>query len=301
MPETVLITGASGLIGRHLSRMMEDEGYRVRTLSRHPKVGTEYFWDPAKGLIDPKALIDVDHLVHLAGAGIGDKSWSSARKEEILKSRVSGCELLFHTCQTQGLRLKSFISASAVGLYGSEPSTQVFTESDSAGNDFLAKVCTEWEKAALRFEEIGVRVVRIRTGIVLAADGGILPQMALPVRWGLGTPMGSGNQHIPWIHIRDVCRMYLEAIRNEHWKGAFNAVSTGQVTNREFTKALARLFHKPYWPMPLPGFLLRLVLGERSDLLLKGNLVQSIRLSEMDFQLRFEKLEAALKDLFPTT
>lgn len=299
--ETVLITGASGLIGRHLTQLLESEGYRVRSLSRHPTNETEYYWNPVRKEIDPKVLDGVDHLVHLAGAGIGDKPWSISRKKEILESRVSGCDLLYQRCQSTGLRLKSFLSASAVGYYGAEPTTQVFTESDSAGSDFLASVCIEWEKAAMQFEKAGVRTVRMRTGIVLASDGGILPQMALPVRWGLGTPMGSGNQYIPWIHIGDLCQLYLEALRNENWKGAYNAVAPEQATNRQFTKALARLFHKPYWPAPLPALLLRLVLGERSCLLLKGNAVQPLRLGEMNFKWRFDTLEKALRDLYPST
>lgn len=299
MKETVLITGASGLVGTHLSALLNKEGYRVFTLGRNPKGSTEFLWDPTHHFIDPAAVTKIDHIVHLAGASIGDKIWTSARKKVILDSRVVGCQLLFRTCQEQGVQLKSFISASAVGFYGSEPSPKTFTESDSAGTGFLASVCAEWEKATLLFEETGVRTVRIRTGIVLAADGGILPQMALPVRMGLGTAFGNGKQVLPWIHIDDLCQLYLQAIRQESWQGAYNAVAPEPVTNRRFTKELARLFHKPFWPIAIPGFPVRWILGERSELLLKGNNVQSERLTEMDF--RFTSLEAALKDLYPVT
>lgn len=299
MKETILITGASGLVGRHLTKLLNKEGFRVRTLSRDPGDTSTFLWNPDCGLIDPAAVVQIDHIIHLAGAGIGDKSWTAARKKEILDSRVAGCQLLFHTCQEQGIQLKSFISASAVGFYGSEPSAKAFTESDPAGTGFLASVCAEWEKAALLFEESGVRTVRIRTGIVLSSDGGILPQMALPVRMGLGAAFGNGKQVLPWIHMDDLCQIYLQAIRQESWTGAYNAVAPELVTNRRFTKELARLFHKPFWPLPIPGFPVRWLLGERSELLLKGNAVQSQRLSEKEF--RFTSLEAALKDLYPLT
>lgn len=299
MNETILITGASGLIGRHLSKLLKEEGYRVHTLSRNPKGPTDFSWNPAQGSIDVKAVDHIDHLVHLAGAGIGDKNWTETRKREILDSRVASCQLLFRTCQEQGVRLKSFISASAVGFYGSAPSNTVFTESAPAGTGFLASVCVEWEKAALLFEEAGIRTVRIRTGIVLAADGGILPQMALPVRMGLGMAFGNGKQIIPWIHVQDLCQLYLQAIRQESRKGAYNAVAPEVASNKRFTKELARLFHKPFWPIPIPGFPLKWILGERSELLLGGNPVKSERLMDDDF--RFRTLEAALKDLYPLT
>lgn len=301
MKETILITGASGLVGRHLSKMLQREGYEVRLLGRTPKTSAEFRWDLSKGFIDAEALRKADHIVHLAGAGIGDKNWTAARKKEIVESRVGGCDLLFRTCQEHGFRPKSFISASAIGFYGSSSFNRPLTESDEVGQGFLASVCEDWEKAALSFEAAGIRTVRVRTGIVLASDGGILPQMALPVRMGLGTAIGSGKQSIPWIHINDLCRIYLQAIRETSWTGAYNAVAQEAVTNKRFTKELARLFHKPNWPVSIPSFLIKLVLGERSELLLKGNDVQSARLSESGFTFQFDRLEDALKNLYPLT
>jgi hypothetical protein len=243
-----------------------------------------------------EALNQADYIVHLAGASIGDKNWSAARKAEILNSRVKSCELLYQKCQKSSIPLKSFISASAVGYYGDGAS---FTEAYPAGKGFLASVCEQWEKAADRFQESGIRTVKIRTGVVLAAEGGILPQMALPVRMGLGTPLGHGKQYVPWIHIQDLCQIYLQAIQNESWMGAYNAVAPEVMTNRTFTKALAAFFHKPYWPVPIPGFLIRLVLGERSELLLRGSRVSSSRLAESTFLFKFPDLSSALADLDP--
>jgi uncharacterized protein len=241
-------------------------------------------------------LNQTDHIIHLAGAGIGDKRWSALRKEEILNSRVKSGMLLYHRCMENGIHLKSFVTASAVGFYGDGES---FSETDPAGKGFLASVCEQWEQVADLFEKAGVRTVKIRTGIVLAADGGILPRMALPVRMGLGTPLGSGKQYIPWIHPDDLCHIYWQAIKNTSWTGAYNAVAPESVSNRTFTKELAKLFHKPYWPIAIPSFLLKLALGARSELLLKGSRVTSVRLSESGFHFKFEKLEPALKDLYP--
>jgi len=296
MTETVLITGASGLVGRHLAVLLKLNGYRVLTLGRKPIGEGSFCWDPENEYIDSEALNQTDYIVHLAGASIGDKSWSAIRKAEILDSRVKSCELLHRKCQENGIQLKSFVSASAVGYYGDGAA---FTEADPAGNGFLASVCEQWEKAADRFQASGIRTVKIRTGIVLSAEGGILPQMIRPVRLGLGTPLGTGNQYIPWIHIQDLCQLYLLAIQDKSWNGAYNAVAPEAMTNRTFTKALAAFFHKPYWPIPIPGLLIRLVLGERSELLLLGSKVRSTRLAESSYLFKFPDLSSALIDLYP--
>jgi len=294
--ETVLITGANGLIAKHLSKLLKESGYEVLSLSRKPKGDDSFQWNPALGFMDSDALKHTDHIIHLAGAGIGDKRWSTTRKNEIRTSRVNSCELIFQTCINSGIKLKSFISASAIGYYGYG---RVFTEGDQAGQGFLTEVCREWEQAADRFQTAGIRTVKIRTGIVLAADGGILPQMALPVRLGLGTAMGSGKQGIPWIHIDDLCQIYLKAIQKEQMIGAYNAVAPESINNRAFTKELAGFFHKPYWPVAIPAFLIRALLGERSELLLKGSEVLPSRLLETDFTFRYTKLKEALNSLYP--
>lgn len=296
MHETVLITGASGLVGRHLSTLLKEKGYRVLTLGRHPDGEGAFQWDPENNYLDTEALNQTDHIIHLAGASIGDMRWTELRKEEILNSRVKSSALLYQKCKESGVHLKSFITASAVGYYGDGDS---FTEADPAGKGFLATVCEQWEKAADRFKDAGIRTVKIRTGIVLASEGGILPQMSTPVRMGLGTPLGNGKQSIPWIHIQDLCRIYLRAIQDKSWSGAYNAVAPEVMTNRTFTKALAAFFHKPYWPVPIPGFTLKWVLGERSELLLKGSKVTSTRLAESSFHFEFPELIAALTNLHP--
>ncbi len=293
MTETILITGASGLVGRHLSVLLKEKGYRVLTLSRNPKGSNAFRWDPENGFLDMEALRQTDHIVHLAGAGIGDSRWTEARKKEILDSRVLSCELLYQKCMESGVQLKTFVSASAVGYYGDG---DALSEEAPAGEGFLASVCQQWEQAADHFEKAGVRTVKIRTGIVLAAEGGILPQMALPIKLGFGFAFGNGKQFIPWIHIDDLCMLYLQAIQNENCTGAYNAVAPDSVTNRTFTKVLAAFFHRPFWPISVPAFLVRWMLGERSELLLKGSKVQSVRLSEGTFH--FANLSSAIADLY---
>ncbi|HET9570279.1 MAG TPA: TIGR01777 family oxidoreductase [Bacteroidales bacterium] len=286
MNETVLITGASGLVGRHLSVLLKENDYRVLAIHRNSK----------NELIDAGELNQADHIVHLAGANIGEKPWSDAHKSEILNSRVKSSEWLFQKCQEKNLLPKTFVTASAVGFYGQGVS---FTETDSVGNGFLANVCKKWEEAADQFQQAGVRTIKIRTGVVLAAEGGILPQTTLPVRMGLGTAFGTGNQIIPWIHIQDLCQLYLRVIQDPNCSGAYNAVAPELTTNRAFIKSLAAFFHKPYWPIPIPGFLIRLVLGERSELLLKGSRVIPSKLVEIGFPFQFPDLSSALKNLYP--
>lgn len=299
MQETILITGASGLVGRHLSVLLNKNGYRVLTLSRHPKEKNASSWDPENNVLDTEALSQTDHVIHLAGASIGDGRWTDARKKEILDSRVQSCTLLFRKCQETGVRLKTFVTASAVGYYGTEEHEGAFTENDPAGTGFLAEVCQKWEQAADNFQKDGVRTVKIRTGIVLATDGGILPQMAMPVRMGFGFAFGNGKQFIPWIHIQDMCNIYLRAIQDQSWQGAYNAVSPESATNASFTKQLSAHFHRPFWPISVPAFPLKMVMGERSELLLKGSDVKPMRLTEQGFDFVYSNLNEALSGLYP--
>lgn len=299
LEETVLLTGASGLIGRHLSKLLKENGYRVLTLSRHPTDKESYRWDLTTHQLDSEALNQTDHIIHLAGAGIGDGRWTEARKKEIVDSRVQSSALLFQKFKESGGRLKTFVTASAVGYYGTEEQERAFTENDPAGTGFLAEVCQKWEQAADSFHKDGVRTVKMRTGIVLAADGGILPQMAMPVRMGLGLAFGNGKQYIPWIHIQDMCNIYLSALKDQSWQGAYNAVSPESATNASFTKQLAHHFHKPFWPLSVPAFPLKMVMGERSELLLKGSDVKPMRLTEQGFDFIYPNLSAALSDLYP--
>jgi len=173
-----------------------------------------------------------------------------------------------------------------------------FTERDTAGSDFLASVCEHWEEAADGFMEAGIRTVKIRTGLVLAGDGGILPSMALPVRWGMGFTLGNGRQVLSWIHLRDLCEIYLKAIQENSWEGAFNATAPEPTDNRHFTRILAKVLHRPFWPIGIPAFLIRLALGERSHLLLKGNNVLPGKLIQEGFLFHFQQLETTVESIY---
>lgn len=291
--ENVLITGGTGLIGKALSNLLEKEGYNVRILSRNPKYENEFKWNIKDKFIDKKVFEKLHHIVHLAGAGIADERWTPKRKQLIKDSRVESANLLFREINSLKIPLKSFISASGIGFYGAVTNTYVYAESDAAGNDFLAEVCQKWEAAALQFENIGVSTTILRTGIVLSAQGGALEKMKTPII----SPLGSGNQYMSWIHINDLCRIYLNAIEGK-LQGVFNAVSPEYHTNKSFSKALAKSIQKPYLPFGVPAMALKAVFGEMAIILLTGSKVSANKILKANFTFKFEKLSEALTDLF---
>ena len=296
----VLISGGNGLVGRRLSEMLVDKGYRVIILSRNPdrsSIYQNYFWDPDRNLIDSKAITEADYIVHLAGENLGEKRWSTRRKKQIIDSRVKTGELLFNKAKETDGRLKAFISASAIGYYGSVTSERIFTESDPPAADFAAEVCRLWEKEALKFADAGVRTVIIRTGIVLSAKGGALEKLVLVARFGVGSPIGSGNQYLPWIHIEDLCNIYVKAIEENTMSGIYNAVAPESNTNRDFTKLIASMLHRPYIAPPVPEFVMKLLYGEMASMLLEGSRVSPDKLKQSGFNFMFPDLRNALADL----
>ncbi len=242
--ETILIAGGTGLIGKNLSRKLMEKGYNVALLSRKSSRGNPhsvYIWNPDKNEIEIEAIKSADYIINLAGAGIGDKRWTKKRRQLILDSRIKTTGLLFNKVQESGRQPKAFITASAIGYYGTITSEKLFSETDAPGKDFSAEVCRQWENAADRFEENGIRTVKLRTGIVLSKKDGALSRMTLPVRFGIGSALGSGRQYMPWIHIDDICNIYLKAIEDSNMTGAYNAVAPEHISNREFTRILAKV------------------------------------------------------------
>ena len=296
---SVLITGGSGLIGRYLTSLLLAEGYNVSHLSRKTnqfgKVRV-YRWDPEKNIIDPAIFDGVNHIIHLAGANIGDKRWSSNRKEEIIGSRVNSTWFLHKTISENNIKLKSFISASAIGYYGSISSENIFRESDSAGKDFLGNTCRLWEEAADMFENTGIRTVKIRTGVVLEKSDSALSKLMKATKFGFVVQTGDGTQYMPWIHINDLCKIYLKAIEDRSMSGAYNAVAPGHVTHKEFIRTLANTVKRPVFPVSIPAFALRIALGEMSDVILKGSRVSSGKITNAGYEFLFPELEAALKE-----
>jgi uncharacterized protein (TIGR01777 family) len=297
---SVLITGGSGMIGKHLTSLLLTEGYSVSHLSRNRKQsanGRVFFWDPPNNVIDSEALDGIDFIIHLAGANIGEKRWTAARKKEILQSRVQSAHFLHARIIERGIKLKAFISASATGIYGSDTSSGIYNEQDPPSSDFLGSVCDQWEKAADLFSNSGIRTVKIRTAVVLEKNDSALSKLMMPGKFGFLVQTGKGSQYMPWIHIDDLCKIYLKAIADPLMSGPFNAVSPHQVTHSEFIHILAKTMKIPVFPLPVPGFLLRSILGEMSVVILKGNRISSEKILNTGYSFLFSKLEDALENV----
>lgn len=300
--KSILITGGSGLIGRALIKKLQERNYRISILSRDPKLqirGVDvYQWDVPTGQIDKNSVAEADIIVHLAGAGIGEKRWTKRRKQEIIDSRVASAELLYRTFSESRNKLMAFISSSAIGWYGGFTTKTIFNEDMPAAADFMGKTCRLWEAAADLFHKADVRTVKIRTGVVLSTDSGALPKMALPVKVGLGSALGSGSQLVPWIHIDDIVGIYLKAIEDETIRGAFNGVAPAVDSMNDFMHTLSRTLDKPYFMPALPAFVLKTVMGEMAVLVTEGSRISEQKIQDAGYSFIFPQLDVALKDLF---
>lgn len=297
--DVVLITGANGMVARALSEELVRNGYSVCFLTRHKRNENEYEWDVAERRIEVEALRGVRHIIHLAGAGVADKPWTSERKEVIRSSRVDSARLLLETVKANDIRIATFISASAMGFYGTLTGKSIFDENDKKGDDFLSDVCMEWEQAAHAFSQEGVseRIVIMRNGIVLAPRGGALAKMVRPVRWFLGAPLGSGKQYIPWIHISDVCGIILHALRNPTVSGVYNVVAPEHVRNVEFMRAIGRAIGRPVFFPSIPKWVIRRVFGERASILLEGSRVSAEKIISSGYRFKYATLQKAMDNL----
>jgi hypothetical protein len=288
------------LIGRYLTASLREKGFLVSHLSRRPAKGEmvkSFVWDPEKKSVDPEAFRGIDFIVHLAGANIGEKRWTENRKREILESRVGSARFLFETIQSLEISLKGFISASASGIYGSETSEKIFSETDPAAHDFLGNVCRSWEESADLFGNAAIRTVKIRTGVVLEKSDSALAKLMMPGKFGFLVQTGSGLQYMPWIHIKDLCDIYVKAIEDQLMTGAYNAVAPQHVTHKYFMNVLGKVMKKPVLPFPVPDFVLRTILGEMSDVVLKGSRVSDEKLLRSGYKFSFDSLEDALSDV----
>jgi uncharacterized protein (TIGR01777 family) len=297
---TVLITGGTGLIGKKLSKKLTDRGYDVAILSRARSKEEQlltYIWDINKYEIEKEAIATADFIIHLSGSGIGEKRWTAKRKQEIIDSRVKSGHLIFDEIKKQNKNLKAFISASAIGYYGTATSNKIFYETDPAGDDFLGRTCREWEQVVDGFKNMGIRTVRIRTGVVLTKRGGALSKIIIPIKAGIGSAIGTGKQYIPWIHIEDLCGIYIKAIEDTQMNEAYNAVAPEHLTNKEFTKILATILKKHLWFPNIPAVVMKILFGEMSEILLQGSRVSAKKIQTTGFRFRFPSLECALKQL----
>lgn len=300
MKKNVLITGGTGFVGKHLTAMLVAHGFSVSILSRKKQPDTDdvsfYLWDLEKQTIASEAIERADFIIHLAGESIAQKRWTNKRKESILSSRVASAQLLYTALQKKNHQVTAFISASAVGIYGAVNGKEICTEEMPPADDFLGLSCQKWEAAVQQFENLGIRTVRIRTGLVLGENEGLLKQLSTVFKLKLGAVLGSGKQFMPWIHIDDLCRIYLEAIINSEMNGAYNAAITDDTNNKIFSKVLAGIYNYKIWLPNVPAFLIKLALGEMAKLVLTGRRISNVKIKASGFKFQFENLEIALRD-----
>lgn len=291
----ILISGASGLVGTTLLPKLRSNGHQIVTLVRKASDNvSEICWDTQKGISNLDQLGDVDAVIHLAGESVGDARWTEEKKRKIRDSRVNGTKVLCDSLLKLKNLPKTFISASAVGIYGNR-GNEVITEESTLGSDFLAKVGIEWEKASDELKDKGVRVLYARLGIVISKKGGALEKMLLPFKLGLGGRLGSGNQYMSWIAIDDVVKSIEFLVSNESLSGAFNITAPNPVTNKEFTKTLGAILSRPAI-LPIPDFALKLALGEFAEIaLLASQKVIPYKLERAGYIFSFSDIESALR------
>jgi uncharacterized protein (TIGR01777 family) len=296
----VLITGGSGLLGSSLTQKLLSENIEVVHLTREKNSKNDvknYLWNWGKNEIDERCFNGITHIIHLAGAGIAEKAWTQKRKNTIVKSRVLTARLLHSKIESLNIDLKAFISASAVGFYGAQVSEKEFNESDVSYEDFIGNCCKQWENAADLFIPIS-RVVKLRLGVILDKDFGALPRIARMIKNRIGSPLGTGNQYMPWIHIDDAVEIFYKAIRNNEYSGVYNAVSTENITNSILTKSVGRVLNRKIWLPNVPSFILRFLYGEMSDTILKGVKVSNKKIKNLGFKFKYNKIDEALKYIY---
>jgi hypothetical protein len=295
----VLISGGSGLIGKALSKLLIKNGHKVVHLGRKENLTSDikcFRWDLTKNWIDARAFENVDTIVNLAGAGIADKRWANERKKEILDSRVISSQLLIGEANKRLGQVKVFVGGSAIGFYGAVTTGKMYAENDLPGNDYMADVCVKWENEYHKLNT-NIRKVIIRTGVVLSNEGGALPKLLTPIKFGVGAAIGSGKQVIPWIHINDIVSLFYEAICNESIIGIFNGVAPNPVNNLQLNQVIAKQLNKPFFLPNVPSVMLKLMLGEMAVMVTEGSAISAEKTTHIPFQFQFPEIEGAIKDL----
>ena len=291
----ILITGGTGLIGRALTEKLASEGHTVAILSRS---GGDFTWNVKKHYMDPLALQNVDAIVHLAGAGIAEKRWSVARKKEIVDSRVESARLLVDTLANNNHQVKTVVSASGIGYYGSDTGETNCTETSNPGVDFVAECTQEWEKSVDPFTDQGIRVVKLRTGLVMASQGGIFRVLTRPVYWFIGAILGTGKQWQSWIHMDDLVEIFHQSLINSSASGVYNAVAPEPIRHGDMIRMIAKKLKRPLIFPAIPTWFLRIILGEMADLVTGGNFVSSQKIQkELTFTFKFTSFAEAIKKL----
>lgn len=296
----VIIAGGTGRVGQAICDRLLEDGHEIVILSRSAKNSTDQRvsysqWRPSNGEVDDKLFSNCDAIINLSGASIAQR-WTKKARKAIIDSRVDTTTLLSQKADMEGSTIKVFLNASAIGYY--EPGNEWRHENDKAGDHFMAQVCKRWEDSVKISPDSGIRKVIIRIGVVLEEGGGALKAMSLPFKFGLGAPIGSGKQFMSVIHMDDLVRIFSTALKEDIYSGVYNGVMDQSPTNREFSKALAKAMNKPFFLPPLPGFLLRLVMGETAESVLMSFRVSNEKLTKNGFQMKFPSADKALQKIY---
>lgn len=301
---TILITGGTGNTGMALSRLLLSANHKVIILSRSLHKGENIqgiqyaLWNVSENFIDIGSLQEADAIVHLAGSPVIEKRWTTAYKKEIVDSRVRSLEFIIDTLATIPNKVRLLLSASAIGWYGPGDNNKIFKEDDPYQKDFLGTTCAAWEAAADKATSLGIRVAKLRTGIVLSKTEGAYPEFKKSLQFGIASILGSGNQVVSWIDMEDLCRMYKHILDNTHLSGVFNAVAPEPVSNKQLTITIAKqLKNKFYIPVYVPSFILRVIFGERSIEILKSATVSCAKIRESGFTFLYPSIEASIRHL----
>jgi len=299
MRKNVLITGGTGFVGRNLTDLLIKKGFSVAILSRSKRSNSEdiyyYTWDVQKQTIDEEAVLNADYIVHLAGANIAGERWTDKRKKAIVTSREESIRLIHSVLVKHNKKLEAFVSASAVGIYGAINGEEICSENMQAANDFLGRTCQIWEAAADTIGTLGIRTVKIRTGLVLGKNDGFLNKLKPIFKYRLGAALGSGKQYMPWIYIDDLCAAYYEALVNTTMRGPYNLAVADDTSNASFSKTFAAVLGYKIWLPNVPAFLIKLGMGEMAKIILTGRRVSSDKIKSTGFTFTIDNLEEALR------
>lgn len=295
----VLISGGSGLVGTRLTELLNEKGYQVAILSTRKnfthKNAEVYYWNIAKEEIEEGAFENTEHIIHLAGAGVADSRWTENRKKEIYDSRIDTTKLFYKYLSQMKHSVKTFLSTSAIGIYEKD-SGEILKEDTPPADNFLAKVCIDWEKEANEIENLGIRVAIIRTGIVLDLDGGAMKEMLKTAPVFLST-LGNGKQIYSWIHIEDLCNMYIHALENQKVNGAYNGVAPNAVSQKAIMESIKKQKYTLAPIVPAPSFALKIALGEMSEVVLGSQHCSAEKIQSTGFEFQFDTIDKAIKDL----
>lgn len=298
----ILITGATGLIGNELVSLLLQNGVSIHYLTTSKKkIENElnykgFYWNPEQGIINENCLMGVDAIIHLAGATIS-KRWTNSYKQEIIESRLLSSSVLFNALKNHPNQVKQIVSASGTAIYPNNDKVIYDENSKQIDNSFLGNVVYKWEESADKFNSLGLKVCKLRTGIILSNKGGALKEMAKPIKMGLGSPFGTGKQMQSWIHIHDIAALYFFAISND-LEGVYNAVAPNPVSNEKLTMVIATVLRKPLFMPNIPKFMMKFFLGEMHELLFENRNLSAQKIIEKGFVFKYKTVEKALENIY---